>query len=204
MLHPPARPRPILPTSLALLGVLVLGACGPDGTDSSAEASADGPDQSPEEMAIAALEDQVVRGESVYQEVCSTCHSMEPPPELAPPFTHVAGHIRQATEDREAFLRHVVEYVASPDAERSLLPTRAVERFGLMPAQEVTPAQLADVAAYLWVLADSAQGGMDHEPGEGMGGNGMGGNGMGGNGMGGNGMGGNGMGGAGMGGHSGG
>ncbi|HKK94245.1 MAG TPA: hypothetical protein VJ925_12490 [Longimicrobiales bacterium] len=104
--------------------------------------------------------EQIARGEAVYQEVCSECHAIQPPPNLAPPLSHVARHVRDAVADRAAFTQHIVTYVQSPSEERSLLPERAIQRFGLMPAQVVTEDRLIDAAAYVWSLADSAQGGM--------------------------------------------
>lgn len=130
---------------------------------------------------------QIARGEAVYEEVCSECHSLQPPPNLAPPFTHVGRMVKSKVEDREAFTRHVVTYVQSPSPERSLLPAHAIERFGIMQAPPLPEDRLRDVAAYMWVMADSAaemdhegemgegMGGMDHEGGMGGGMGGMGG-----------------------------
>jgi mono/diheme cytochrome c family protein len=115
---------------------------------------------------------QIARGEAVYQEICSECHSVQPPPRLAPPLSHVGRMVKSRVDDREAFTRHIVTYVQAPSEERSLLPAEAIRRFGLMPAQTLPEHQIADAAAYVWILADSAQGGMDHGGGmgEGMGG----------------------------------
>ena len=110
--------------------------------------------------------EQVARGEAVYREVCSECHSLNPPPSLAPPFTHVGRMLESQLTERSEFTRHVVAYVQSPSEERSLLPAEAIRRFGLMPAQLLPPERLEDAAAYLWTMADSAQGGMNHESGE--------------------------------------
>lgn len=116
--------------------------------------------------------EQIARGAAVYQDVCSECHSLQPPPRLAPPLTHVGRMVKSQVDDRAAFTRHIVTYVQAPSEDRSLLPVQAIRRFGLMPAQVVTEHRLEDAAAWLWVMADSAQGGMDHdgEMGEGMGG----------------------------------
>jgi hypothetical protein len=111
--------------------------------------------------------EQIARGEAVYQDVCSECHSLQPPPNLGPPFTHLGRMLKSELESRADFTRHVVTWVPNPSVDRSLLPDMAVERFGLMPAQVVEEERLTDVAAYLWVMADSAEGGMDHEGGMG-------------------------------------
>lgn len=101
---------------------------------------------------------QIARGETVYREVCSECHSIQPPPRLAPPLSHVASIVRGEVPDRAAFTQHIVTYVQGPSEERSLLPVQAIRRFGLMPAQTIDEARLRDAAAFVWTLADSAQG----------------------------------------------
>lgn len=131
---------------------------------------------------------ELMAGRVVYDDVCSACHTLQPPHDQAPPLTHIARRLRGELEDESAFVAHVVRHVANPTEEGSLLPAHAVERFGLMPAQDLTDEQLSSVAAWLWVMADSAQMGMDgedHEMGEGgMGEGGMGRGGMGQGGMG--------------------
>lgn len=107
---------------------------------------------------------QVDRGRQVFELVCSGCHTIQPPPDSAPPMSHVARHLRQELTTLDAFTEHVRSYVPAPSAERSRLPAMAIERFGLMGALPMEDAVLNDVAAYIWTLADSARGGM----GEGM------------------------------------
>jgi len=102
--------------------------------------------------------EQIARGEEVYRQVCSECHAIQPPPNLAPPLSHVAWQIRDQVEDRAAFTDHIVAYVQRPSVEGSLLSERAIRRFGLMPAQMVGEDRLADAAAFIWTLADSARG----------------------------------------------
>lgn len=93
-------------------------------------------------------------GREVVEQVCSQCHSMEPPPLAAPPLTHLAAHLRQSFETVDEAVAHVVAYAPAPDAEQSILPSRAVERFGLMPPQPL-PEPLLDAATrYIWSLAD--------------------------------------------------
>jgi hypothetical protein len=103
-------------------------------------------------------------GQQVVEQICSQCHSMDPPPLAAPPLTHLARHLRESFGTVDEAVAHVVAYAPAPDQERSILPARAVERFGLMPPQPL-PEPLLDAAArYIWSLADDA------EPGMGMGG----------------------------------
>ena len=91
-------------------------------------------------------------GERIYREICTVCHTMDPPPNLAPPMSHVARHLRQAFEEEEAAVAHIVSFVPKPDAERSILPEMAQERFGLMPALPLPQSSLEAVARYVWFL----------------------------------------------------
>ena len=116
----------------------------------------------------AAPDDRMVReGQRLFDEVCSQCHTVDPPPNLAPPMRMVAMQLRKAFDTRDAAVDHVVSYAPAPDAEQSILPSHAVERFGLMPPQPLRPDQLEKVATYVWSLGEGSgtMGGM-----EGMGG----------------------------------
>jgi cytochrome c5 len=92
-------------------------------------------------------------GERIYREICAVCHTMDPPPNLAPPMSHVARHLRQAFQEEDAAVAHIVSFVPEPDAERSILPEMARERFGLMPALPLPQSSLEAVGRYLWFLA---------------------------------------------------
>jgi mono/diheme cytochrome c family protein len=91
-------------------------------------------------------------GERLYHEVCSACHTLDPPPNLAPPLRMVSRHLRRAFDTREEAVDHVVSYAPAPDPERSILPSHAIDRFGLMPPQPLRPDQLEKVATYVWSL----------------------------------------------------
>ena len=112
--------------------------------------------------------EQVVRGRQVFELVCSGCHTLDPPPDSAPPMRHVARHLRQELTAFDAFAEHVRTYVPAPSAEASRLPPMAIERFGLMAPLPLTEDVLMDAAAYIWTLVDSA-GPMGSDMGDGMG-----------------------------------
>ena len=175
------RSRTILTTMLA---TLALGACAEAGADAANDAGeADGATASRVD-AVTAEETRLALGRQVYDDVCSQCHSLQPPHEEATPLTHIARRLKRRLETEAAFTEHVITHIPDPSEERSLMPAHAIEKFGLMPAQALTDEQLENVAAWLWVMADSAQmgggegGGMRGEGG-GMrgGGRGMGGGG---------------------------
>lgn len=96
--------------------------------------------------------DHLQEGERIFREVCSQCHTMDPPPDLAPPMSHVARHLREAFTDEDGAVEHVKNYLPSPEAERSILPEMARERFGLMPAQPLSAELLEAVGRYIWFL----------------------------------------------------
>ena len=111
--------------------------------------------------------DEIAKGAQVYELVCKGCHTLDPPPDSAPPMRHVARHLRQDLVTFEAFAEHVRTFVPAPDPERSRLPPMAIEHFGLMDALPLTEDVLQAAAAYLWSLEGAG------EPmGRGMGGEG--------------------------------
>jgi hypothetical protein len=91
-------------------------------------------------------------GERIFKEICSVCHTMDPPPNLAPPMSHVARHLRQEFDTEEAAVAHVVEYLPAPARERSILPDMPHERFGLMAPQPLPTELLEAVGRYVWFL----------------------------------------------------
>ena len=98
-------------------------------------------------------------GEGVFETLCSTCHTKEPPPNLAPPMLHVVGHYLQEYEDRPAAEEAIRNWVTNPNLEHSAMPEHAIERFGLMPAQPIPEDQAAAVAYYVLEMYEE-EGGM--------------------------------------------
>jgi len=93
---------------------------------------------------------ELAEGQRLFDAVCSQCHSLDAPPNLAPPMSHVARHLSQAFDTEEAFRGHIRSFVRSPDAERSVMPPHAIERFGLMPALPLPEPLLDQISAYVW------------------------------------------------------
>lgn len=102
--------------------------------------------------------EEIARGEQVYELVCSACHTLDPPPDSAPPMRHLVRHLRRDLATFEAFSEHVQSYVPAPDAERSLLPPMAIERFGVMAPLPLADDVLYSAAAYLWSLSAPKEG----------------------------------------------
>jgi cytochrome c len=138
----------------SVASALLLAACGAPGTHG-------GPAQA--EPAAARADDaapaaQLALGEQVFDRLCSACHTMEAPPGAAPPMTHVARHYREAFADRNEGVEHMAAFIRAPSTERSVLPARARERWGLMPPLILPEAELRAVAEYVWQLPAPAQG----------------------------------------------
>ncbi len=102
---------------------------------------------------------ELEEGKRLFESICTQCHTMDPPPNLAPPMTHVARHLREAFETEEAALAHMRSYIPDPSADRSILPAMAQERFGLMPPLPL-PVELLDaIGRYVWYLGGVEAGG---------------------------------------------
>ena len=102
---------------------------------------------------VADTTDPVLKaGKTTFDEICSACHTLEPPHNLAPPMRMVSMHLRQRCPTEEEGVAHVTSYVPAPDAERSIMPAHIIQRFGLMTAQPLPAEMLENVARYVWSL----------------------------------------------------
>ena len=81
-------------------------------------------------------------GEEVFESACSTCHAENMSAEetdhannlAAPPMNLLTTIIRKKTgNDKDAFVRHVVDFTKNPSVDKVKAMPRAVKRFGLMP-----------------------------------------------------------------------
>lgn len=129
----------------ALAALPLLTACGP---------RAQGPITEPHVAPAVASTNTYAVGERIFNDVCSQCHTLDPPPNLAPPMRMVSTHLRQVFDSEDAAVDHVVSYAPAPEAVRSILPSHAIERFGLMPPQPLRPDQLEKVGAYVWSVGE--------------------------------------------------
>lgn len=108
----------------------------------------------------------LLEGKQTFDQVCSACHTLEPPPKLAPPMRMVSMHLREAFPGEEEAVAHVLAYLPAPDSAKAVMPAHAIERFGLMPAQPFSAEMLEKVARYVWSLSEGMQ---EMEGMEGMG-----------------------------------
>lgn len=89
-------------------------------------------------------------GKAIYQKNCSACHSLKPPPKMAPPIVGIAAHYHEAFKEKDAAIAHMVQFMQAPDSTKSKLEAQAITRFGLMPAMPLSEKELHTVSEWLW------------------------------------------------------
>ena len=83
---------------------------------------------------------------------CYICHSpsASESERTAPPMIAIKAHyLQQEGMSRDEFIDAIVSYVQNPTEEKAKLPG-AVNRFGLMPMQQVPTEELRQIAAYIY------------------------------------------------------
>lgn len=106
----------------------------------------------------ATVQATVPDGKTTFETVCSTCHTLEAPPNKAPPMTHVARRYRMMFKTEAEGVEAITAWIADPDTSRSRMPAMAIQRFGVMAPLPLPEAQRREVARYVWRLgmADTA------------------------------------------------
>lgn len=126
------------------------------------------PVQAQSAPAEAAAEQAQSTGEKLFNATCATCHSVQPPANLAPPMAMIMQHYRKALDSDEAIRTTVMEWVVDPAKERSLMPAMAIEHHGLMPPiTTLSNDELHEITTYLLTLKPE-KGGMGMGGGQGM------------------------------------
>ncbi|MBI1808570.1 MAG: cytochrome c [Gemmatimonadetes bacterium] len=105
-------------------------------------------------VVAAAQQDRASDGKTTFETVCVVCHSVTPPPKLAPPMMMVSRHYRFAFATEREASDAMLRYVLAPDSLRSAMPSHVIQRFGVMPKPPVNDAQAR--AAVRYVLSLSA------------------------------------------------
>jgi mono/diheme cytochrome c family protein len=103
----------------------------------------------------------LAEGQKVVRTLCVACHSEQPPAKLAPPLAHISRRYRMVLGDRDSAIARITAWVQAPAKERALMPSMAIERFGLMAPFPIPEAQRRAAAAYVWSLSEGAAGAMD-------------------------------------------
>lgn len=158
--------RSLLSTTLLLGGVASVGFLGGSFGMAAPEGLAAPAVATPAVTATPPATDPDPDGQELFQLVCAMCHTLEPPPNLAPPMSHAAAYYLHGFETEEEAVAAMVAFMREPTEAASLLPAMAIERFGLMPPQaHLSQEQLEAVARYSLTLADTThgRGGMQHD-----------------------------------------
>ena len=90
------------------------------------------------------------RGEALFQVRCAPCHTLYPPPKVAPPMMGVVMHYSDAYRTRDQFVDAVTRWVAAPAKDKSRMPAHAIDKFGVMPFLGYPEAEVKVIAGWIW------------------------------------------------------
>jgi len=107
-------------------------------------------------------------GQAIFNKNCSVCHSVNPPPKLAPPIIPLASRYHQAFKTKQEGVKHIAAYLKAPK-KQDAIDQQAITRFGLMPPMALPEAEMNAVAGWVWDQYNPNMG-----MGRGFGGQGMG------------------------------
>ena len=96
-------------------------------------------------------------GSAIFAKNCSVCHSVNPPPKLAPPIIPLASRYHIRFQTKEDGVKHIIAFVKSPEKKNAVDP-QAVARFGLMAPIPLSDAELRAVAGWVWDQYNPAMG----------------------------------------------
>ncbi len=93
-------------------------------------------------------------GYKLMENKCFICHFKKPDPSkmgqmIAPPMLRVKEHYLPNYQDKEAFVKAVMEYVNNPSEDKTLMPG-AVKKFNLMPKVTYDQGELKLIAEALY------------------------------------------------------
>ena len=94
--------------------------------------------------------DEASLGKDRFKAVCMACHKLDRGPQmLAPPVFAVQNHYLRVHPGKAEFVQAVVDWVRSPETNKSLMPG-AVRRFKLMPPMPLPEDELKAIAEFLY------------------------------------------------------
>jgi cytochrome c len=91
-----------------------------------------------------------VDGKAVFDKNCSICHTVQPPPKLAPPIIPISSRYHLKFKTKEDGVGHMVAFMKSPDKANAVADPQAITRFGLMPVVSISDSELRAVANWVW------------------------------------------------------
>jgi cytochrome c len=96
-------------------------------------------------------------GQAIFTKNCSVCHSINPPPKLAPPIVPIISRYHLKFSTKEDGVAHLAAFLKLPN-KQDAVDQQAITRFGLMPPIALSPAELKAVAAWVWDQYNPAMG----------------------------------------------
>lgn len=140
---------------MLLVSTLFIASCNNESeikSDNKKETTASTAAQSAQQTTSTANKDTML-GAKIYQTACMSCHAptaAKGKAKVAPPIFAVKDHVIRVYPKREDFIKRVVNWVKTPDANDILMPG-AVRKFGLMPAMpHLDKKDVTAVAEYLY------------------------------------------------------
>lgn len=97
-------------------------------------------------------------GGAIFTRSCSVCHSLNPPPKLAPPVVPLANRYHLKFPTKAEGIVHMAAFLKMPDRNKAVDP-QAVSRFGLMPPVPLTDAERTAVSGWFWDQYNPSMGG---------------------------------------------
>lgn len=92
---------------------------------------------------------ETLDGRGIFDKNCSVCHSINPPPKLAPPIIPLASRFHIQFKSKTDGVNHIAAYLKLPN-KKNAIDQQAVARFGLMPAMKLPDKELRAVAGWVW------------------------------------------------------
>lgn len=88
-------------------------------------------------------------GDAIYNKYCSVCHTMNPPPKLAPPLRSIAAMYRGKYSSKKEGVERIAAFVKLPNIKNALAPG-AVKKYGLMSRLPISSNDIRTIAEWVW------------------------------------------------------
>jgi mono/diheme cytochrome c family protein len=89
-------------------------------------------------------------GEKLYNLRCAACHSLNPPPTLAPPVRGLIRHYTDEHQSKKEVIKAIINFAKNPSEDHMVFPEMAKDRFGNMPPIPFDEKELKVIAAWMW------------------------------------------------------
>ncbi|NTW82470.1 MAG: cytochrome c [Chlorobiaceae bacterium] len=88
-------------------------------------------------------------GDAIYNKYCSVCHTMNPPPKLAPPLRSIAAMYRGKYSSKKEGVERIAVFIKLPNIKNALAPD-AVRKYGLMSRLPISANDIRTIAEWVW------------------------------------------------------